>query len=55
MIEKLNAMSDDDLRTVWRSLANSYWRSDEMFTDTISMNDWAQNVYAEMCRRNLPR
>jgi hypothetical protein len=53
VMQKLAAMSDGDLRTVWRSLEN--YDPDEYYDAEkgIKMDEWANAVYSELSSRGL--
>lgn len=56
MTSKITGMSDEELTKIWEDLSVSTWPFDEMYDKGagISMNDWAENIYGEMCIRGLP-
>lgn len=53
MILKLDGMSDEDLLSIWKALDD--YNSDEMYDEKsgISMDEWANAVYAEISKREL--
>ncbi len=57
MVAKLQAMSNEELSSVWDALGQITWNNDEMYDKGagITMNEWAEDVYSEMCIRGLPR
>lgn len=52
IIEKAQAMSDADLAATWEALRN--YNPREMYDAENTMDDWAQTVYSEVTRRDVP-
>ncbi len=54
---RIQNMSDEELAKIWANLGQMTWANDEMYDSQsgTTMNNWAQNIYSEMCIRGLPR
>ncbi len=57
IIVKVRSMSRQDLTTTWLALSQQQFGSTDMYDaeHNITMDDWANTVYGEMCRRQIPR
>lgn len=52
MLDKIDALSDSELLAIWELLASS-WESSDMYSDGITMLEWAECIYSEISYRNL--
>ncbi len=53
--EKIEKMSDGDLKTIWESFAHVRWNSKDMYDNDTSMDEWGMMVYNEMDVRGIPK
>ena len=51
LIEKAKNMSNENLQIVWQCLSGN---TRGYLSDGITMEQWAEVIYSEMSRRNLP-
>lgn len=51
--DEVSQMSDEQLLTTWKALGENPWPKDDMKTQTLSMDDWAEIVYSEKTKRGL--
>lgn len=52
--QRVREMSNNDLETVWEALGDQYWTEDD-YNGDVTMTEWAELIYSEMCKRNLSR
>ena len=55
MWDRIHAMSDEDLKTVWAALIKSpvFDGENAEYAPGVSMNKWTEALYTEMTKRHL--
>ena len=53
--QKIDNMSDEQLKAVWESFKYIMWNSKTMHDDNITMDEWGMMVDSEMTCRKLDK
>jgi hypothetical protein len=51
--EKIEQMSDEQLKSIWKSLGTQSWCGSDMYDENTTMDEWGMMIMAEMDSRGL--
>lgn len=56
LLAKLKDMSDAKVQEIWKELGNTNLSDDDWYDEpkSVTMLDWAQEVFIELSQRGLP-